>query len=52
MVVVDQVRDDGVGGGVVGVQLKRRRECRRLSISSIRTNQYSIDINRRARPNH
>ena len=52
MVVVDQVRDDGVGGGVVGAQLKRRRECRRLSISSIRTNWYSIDINRRARPNH
>ena len=36
MVVVDQVRDDGVGGGVDGVQPQRRRECYRINISNIR----------------
>ena len=36
MVVVDQVRDDGVGGGVDGVQTQRRRECDRINISGIR----------------
>ena len=34
--VVDQVRDDGVGGGVDGVQTQRRRECYRISILNIR----------------
>ena len=36
MVVVDQVRDDGVGGGVDGVQARRRREYRGHNISNIR----------------
>ena len=36
MVVVDQVRDDGVGGGVDGDQLQRRREYCCLNISNIR----------------
>ena len=51
MVVVDQVWDDGVGGGVVGVQLQRRRECCGHSILNIRmcrVPQYAI---RRARIN-
>ena len=49
--VVDQVRDDGVGGGVVGVQLLRRREdCGHsiLNIRMCRVPQYAI---RRARIN-
>ena len=36
MVVVDQVRDDDVGGGVVGARTQRRRECYRVSILNIR----------------
>ena len=34
--VVDQVRDDGVGGGVDGVQQQRRREYCGHNISNIR----------------
>ena len=48
MVVVDQVRDDGVGGGVDGVQRRRsRRESYRTAVPIYRVFVYTGSVSTR-----